>query len=119
MDGDPENVVVDHKRIIFPKEEGDRRAILTRPTMRKWSPENHKKYFPKKFVDTTQSFLLCYRKLRKAHIVRFRLPFFWASLFAINQLTSLSSSSSTGIPVQQDKESNKRRRKCRPWSLSN
>lgn len=68
MDGDPESVVVDHKRIIFPKEEGDRRAILTRPTMRKWSPENHKKYFPKKFVDTTQSFLLCYRKLRKAHI---------------------------------------------------
>jgi len=68
MEGDPENVVVEHRRVVFPEEEGDRKAVLKEATSLKWSTANHLESFPKKFVESTQAFLLAYNRLRKGYI---------------------------------------------------
>ena len=58
-----EDVVVEHRRVVFPSTE-NRNAVLRKPSTWEWSPENHVKRFPKKFVESTQSFLFTHHSLR-------------------------------------------------------
>jgi len=63
-----EDVVVENRRVIFPREEPEamtQRAVLRKPSVWTWSPQNHLKCFPKDFVESTQSFLLSYNYLSK------------------------------------------------------
>ena len=62
-----EDVVVDHRRIVFPNKE-NKKVVLRKPSVWRWSPENHQKLFPKKFIVSTQSFLLSYNTLRRKYI---------------------------------------------------
>ncbi|QDZ17715.1 VHL domain-containing protein [Chloropicon primus] len=61
-----DDVVVDNRRVVFPanNHEGSKRAVLKRPEMWQWTPENHKKRFPRKFVESTQAFLRAYHSQR-------------------------------------------------------
>mmetsp|Transcript_1641 Transcript_1641/g.5594 ORF Transcript_1641/g.5594 Transcript_1641/m.5594 type:complete len:264 (-) Transcript_1641:2480-3271(-) len=43
------DVVVDDRRVVFPNDDsGPRKAVLRKPSLWEWSPDNHKKHFPKK-----------------------------------------------------------------------
>jgi len=60
--GNPENVVVDHKRVVLPRREQNKRIVLKRADSWKWSTDNHQKQFPKEFKESTRAFLLTYYK---------------------------------------------------------
>jgi len=59
--GNPETVVVDHKRVVLPQRE-NKRIVLKRADSWKWTTENHQKQFPKEFKEATRAFLLAYYK---------------------------------------------------------
>ncbi|WZN61387.1 VHL domain-containing protein [Chloropicon roscoffensis] len=60
------DVVVDDRRVVFPNDDiGQRKAVLRKPSLWEWSPDNHKKHFPKKFLESTEAFLRVHHTQRR------------------------------------------------------
>lgn len=66
-------VVVNDSRVVFPDENRnapESKKVLQRPDGWDWDMDSHAKRFPTEFIDATQTFLLCYDRMRKRYMKR-------------------------------------------------
>ena len=64
--------MVNDSRVVFPDENRnapESKKVLQRPDGWDWDMDSHAKRFPTEFIDATQTFLLCYDRMRKRYMV--------------------------------------------------